>query len=171
MSNKVYSYEEKLNVVNEVLENGMSIKEAGRKFGIHHEVIRRWVRMFEYHGHEGLKSIKKNYTGEFKQYVLEYRRENNLSLIETSFVFGINSDSTLREWEKIYNEVGIEGLYREDLRMVKNMSKDKSKKTIEINKTEAELIAENKRLQAENAYLKKLMALVQEKEKSQKKTK
>jgi len=51
------------------------------------------------------------------------------------------------------------------------MNLDKPKKPKLSKQTEEDLIAEIQRLRMENAYLKKLMALVQERKKSDKKTK
>ena len=106
---------------------------------------------------------KNRYTGEFKQKTVEYMRENGLSYRETGKLFGLKHDLIIK-WERIYLEEGAEGLYidRRGLATAQNASnKRKSKIPKEV---EEDLIAENQRLRMENDYLKKLDALVRERE-------
>ena len=65
----------------------------------------------------------------------------------------------MRRWERIYLEEGPEGLYIER-RGRKSTGRPKKLKP----EVEEDLIAEVQRLRAENAYLKKLRALVLEEE-------
>jgi len=166
-----YSYEEKLKAVKDVLENGMSLRDVAKNLGTHHEHVRRWVKRYELHGPDGLMMKKGIYTGDFKRNVVEFMHEKHLSISEVATIFGIPSDGTVSKWERIYYEEGPEALYRENRGRVKTMNADKPKKPKLSKQTEEDLIAEVQRLRMENAYLKKLMALVQEREKSDKKTK
>mgnify|MGYP002624559506 CR=1 FL=1 len=75
------------------------------------------------------------------------------------------------EKERIYYEEGKEALFQERRGRASKMGTKrprKNKKTIQEN---ADLLAEVQRLRMENEYLKKLNALVQEREKSEKKIK
>ena len=65
----------------------------------------------------------------------------------------------MKNWERIYLEEGPEGLYIER-RGRKSTGRPKKLKP----EAEEDLIAEVQRLRAENAYLKKLRALVLEEE-------
>ena len=72
----------------------------------------------------------------------------------------------------IYYEQGKEALYIDNRgrpQKMKNKAKNTTKKK-ELN-TNEDLLAEVQRLRMENAYLKKLNALIQEREKSEKQTK
>ena len=99
-------------------------------------------------------------TGEFKQMVVETMRKEKLSQYEVSDRFHV-SRYAVQMWERIYLEEGPEGLYIER-RGRKSIGRPKKLKP----KVEEDLIAEVQRLRAENAYLKKLRALVLEEERS-----
>ena len=97
-----------------------------------------------------------------------------LNLISKSF-FNISppNEQTLAYElvKRLYNEKGPQALYEDTRGRRKLMNLDKPKK-VDIPKYEEEsLIEEVERLRMENAYLKKLNALVQEREKSVQKTK
>jgi len=106
---------------------------------------------------------KNHYTGEFKQKAVEYMRENGLSYRETGKLFGLKHDSIIK-WERIYLEEGAEGLYVERRGRTANASGSKKVKPKTSKEVEEDLIAENQRLRMENDYLKKLDALVRERE-------
>ncbi|MEI3399744.1 MAG: transposase [Christensenellales bacterium] len=101
----------------------------------------------------------KKYTGEFKQMVVETMRKELLSYQETARRFEVRSDTQVKNWERIYFEEGAEGLHIER-RGRKSTGRPKKLKP----EAEEDLIAEVQRLRAENAYLKKLRALVLEEE-------
>ncbi len=86
--------------------------------------------------------------------------ENELSCIETGIQFGISGSSTVWQWERRYLENGIEGLEDKKKGRKPRTPKPKLPKT-----RQEELEEENLRLRAEVAYLKKLNALVAEREK------
>ncbi len=102
---------------------------------------------------------KKKYTGEFKQMVVETMRKEGLSYREAARQFEISEHSRVASWERIYLEEGPEGLYIER-RGKKSTGRPKKLKP----EVEEDLIAEVQRLRAENAYLKKMRALVLEEE-------
>ena len=123
-----------------------------------------WIRKYKEHGVEGLfKQQKSSYSGEFKQNVIEYMHNNHLSAIETGIHFRVEVSAVLK-WERIYYEEGPQGLHEEKCGRKKNMSSKPRKKKLS-KEVEEDLIAENQRLRMENAYLKKLQALVQERTK------
>ena len=105
----------------------------------------------------------KKYTGEFKQMVIETMRNEGLSCVETAERFELRH-KRVQDWERIYLAEGPEGLYI-DHRGRGNTGRPR-KLPREI---EEDLLAENQRLKAELAYLKKLQALVSEREQRQKK--
>ena len=101
---------------------------------------------------------KPEYTGEFKQMVVETMRKEKLSQYQVSDRFLV-SRHAVQQWERIYLEEGPEGLYIER-RGRKSTGRPKKLKP----EVEEDLSAEVQRLRAENAYLKKLRALVLEEE-------
>ena len=166
-----YSDEFRLKVVLEYL-SGQSggFGTIANRYGIHHSIVKKWVHKYELHGTEGLFKAPGSYSGEFKIYVVEYMHAKNMSLKETSHYFCIPSDTTVAKWERIYYEEGPDALL-EDRRGRKNMGKKNiSKPKKNVNENE-DLLAEVQRLRMENEYLKKLNALVLEREKSEQKKK
>lgn len=109
----------------------------------------------------------KRYTGEFKQMVVETMRKEGLSYKETARKFDVCDDHRVASWERIYLEVGPEGLYVERRGRKSTGRPPKHLKP----KIKEDLIAEVQRLRAENAYLKKLKALVLEEERQDKRRK
>jgi transposase len=162
-----YTHEQRMKAVLDVVEKYMSCKAVGKQLGCGETPVRRWVKRYEKFGVEGLTKKSGTYTGEFKQHVVEYMHENHLSIFETATLFGIPNDTTVGRWEHIYCEEGPQALYRDNRGRKRDMSFDKPKKE-KTNKeklnttTQEDLISEIERLRMENAYLKKLNALVQE---------
>lgn len=157
-----YSLEQRLETVKLIVDKHMSCGAAAKQLGTAKEHVRRWVKRYEQFGVEGLSLKHGTYTGEFKQHVVEYMHENHLSISEIATLFGIPTDVTVGRWERIYYEEGPQALYRDNRGRKKDMPSDKPKK-VKLNKeTGEDLIAEIQRLRMENAYLKKLNALVQE---------
>ena len=157
-----YSNELKMEIVKYVTEKNHSQGEAVRKYGMCKSQIQRWLYLYEHHGAEGLLMKKFTYDGQFKINVIEYMHTNNLSFMETAGKFGIPSHSTVMTWERIYYEEGREALFRDNRGRKRMYNENACKKPKLDKKVKEDLIAENQRLRMENAYLKKLNALVQE---------
>ena len=166
-----YSSELKLEVVNYYLK-GNGYEATAKHFGIPaFDTVRKWVKKYEEHGVKGLlKNQKTSYSGEFKQNVIEYMHTNHLSYQETAIHFNIAGAEVINRWERIYYEEGPQALYEERRGRNKNMSSKPRKKKLS-KENEEDLIEEVQRLRMENAYLKKLQALVQERTKPKKEKK
>jgi transposase len=154
------------------IASGATIKGAARQYHVGHNQARRWYRAYTAGGLEQVLNTEQHYSGSFKLQAIEYRWQNKLSYPQAAAVLGISNDGLLYAWEKNYLEQGIEGL--QDTRkgrppkVPEPKSPKKNKKPLN---REQELEAEITRLRMENAYLKKLNALVAEREKSEKKKK
>ena len=158
-----------------IVKDYLSGKSGGfdvlsKKYGLNQSNIRRWVHKYEIHGAKGLVGRKESYSGEFKVHVVEYMHNNRMSLTATADHFCIQSVPTLSKWERIYYEEGKKALF-EERRGRNSMGKKKPvKPKNNVNQNE-DLLAEVQRLRMENEYLKKLNALVQERERSEQKKK
>ena len=117
---------------------------------------------------------QKKYSAEFKGSVIMDMRENQLGYRETARKYGLVTSSmggaisTLHRWERIYLAEGVAGLMEE--RRGRKSTGRPRKQPLDKS-VEEDLIAENQRLrerneylEAELAYLKKLDALVRERE-------
>ena len=108
----------------------------------------------------------KRYTGEFKQEVVETMMREKLSYRQTAEQFDVSNHHLVAAWERIYLEEGAEGL------RIERRGRKSTGRTPKLEKkVEEDLIAEIQRLRAENAYLKKLNALVAERVRQEKKHK
>lgn len=113
------------------------------------------------------KTGRKNkvYSAEFKISVILDMREHHMGYRETARKYKLTRQSEasaanmVQRWERIYLEEGAEGLMKE-----RRGRKSKGRPPKLDKKVEEDLIAENQRLRMEIEYLKKLSALVQERE-------
>ena len=106
----------------------------------------------------------KRYTGEFKQMVAEAIIRDKMSYREAAKQFEVSNHHLVADWERIYLMEGPEGLYIE-----RRGRGSKGRPTKFPKEVEEDLLKEVQRLRAENAYLKKLQALVLEEERHQSK--
>lgn len=158
-----YSYEDRLRSVQYVLKDHMSAQSAARLLGCHQKDVQQWVARYERYGEEGLRMKHGSYNGDFKLSVITYMRENHLSLFETAVKFGIPRDWTVNQWNRIYETEGAAGLYRDNRGKMKKSTKPKPPVVGKsLKSSDDELLAELEYLRAENAYLKKLGVLVEE---------
>ena len=160
-----YSTEEMLLTVKKVIDEKSSIKQAARDIGIHKSEVQKWVAAYRHHGIAGIERVRIVYTGEFKQTVVEDMRNNNLSYRETAAKYNVGDHSVVSNWEQIYLDEGPEGLYLERRGRIGPSGRLRKERPPKLDKdVENDLIAENQRLRAEVDYLKKLNALVHERE-------
>lgn len=161
-----YSNELKLQVIKYCIEEHHTVTEAKRNFNIKSvSSVKQWIRKYKEHGVLGLtRNLNISYDGEFKKNVLEYMHKNHLSLQETAIHFNLAGAWVVSKWERIYYEEGPQVLYEERRGRNKNMSFKPRKKKLS-KEVEEDLIEEVQRLRMENAYLKKLQALVQKRTK------
>ena len=156
-----YSSEFKLEIVKYCINEHLGHEYVAKLFGVNHESLRKWIKKYQKFGYSGLiKNINQSYSGDFKIAVVEYMHKNNLSLSETCIQFNLGSHSVVSKWERIYYEEGPQTLELERRGRSKKLNSKQTKKLSES--TEKDLIAEIQQLRMENAYLKKLNALVQE---------
>ena len=169
MSNLKYTEEMKLEVIKYILA-GHSLNQASNKFSIGRSSIQKWLGAYKIHGEEALL-IKENcpnkYTGDFKISVVEYKLNHSLSIKQTIAHFNIPNTRSVALWEKKYLQEGADSLRVESRGRPKSCSTVmKNKKTSVKALSDKEiLLEENKRLRMENEYLKKLNALIQNREK------
>ena len=154
--------EKKLEAI-QAVETGESIGGVARRYGIERRELSHLWKIYQKHGPEGLANRCYNWTVTQKYEVLKYMHENQLSCRETGIKFGIVTSSTVQRWENLYLEHGIDGLENKKKGRKPRSVKPKPPKT-----REEELLGRIEDLEIENEYLKKLNALVAEREKREK---
>ena len=111
----------------------------------------------------------KRYTPEFKVMVVETMQKEGLSHKEAERQFDLPHNRAA-SWERIYLTEGPEGLAIERRGRACAAGGTKKGRQAKLSpKVEEDLLAEVQRLRAENAYLKKLQALVLEDERKARK--
>ena len=113
----------------------------------------------------------KVYPSELKLHVVRAVLGGDISLREAARQYGISSAQLIRIWIKIYQQDGEEALRVDRRKTISSRRKTLSDGQEVIDEDKAALQQEVKRLRAENAYLKKLRALVLQEEQQSKKRK
>lgn len=159
-----YSWEYKLECVENYIAGKQWPEGATKKLK---DKIVFWVRTYKIYGVDGLRhsSENKKWTAE-ERYEIVAEVLAGKSIMSTAIESGIN-DGQLYQWVKKYKESGYDGLQLRKGRKPKeeNMStKSKPEKLTKSEKEELVLLRkQNEYLKTENAYLKKLRALIAQK--------
>ena len=130
-------------------------------FGVHKSVIYDWDRKSETVGLA--RKVNSKYSKEDKLEIQENNFKNGTT--ETDRLFNVRP-SVILKWERIYREYGLAGLDHDG-----KGRKPKSLGAKKIVNNNCDLLEENRMLRMENEYLKKLDALVQEREERERKKK
>lgn len=164
----MYSTELKLEIVQKYLQGNIGAKQLAEKYHIGSKAdIQKWVAAYRENGISGLCTTHGTYTGDFKISVIEYMHNTGASIRQIAAHFNIPSPQSISKWERIYYEQGKEALCEERRGRANKMRVKKPRKP----KKNEDLLAEIQQLRMENEYLKKLNALIQEREKLEKPTK
>lgn len=162
-----HTTELKFQIVQEYLNGRLGKRQIAKKYYVTPSDVQKWADAYRKHGMEGLCTTHGIYTGDFKVYVVEYMHNTSSSARQTAAHFNIPSYTSVCKWERIYLEEGKEALFIERRGKSGTMKNTITNGNTKPNKqTEEDLLAEVQRLRMENEYLKKLNALIQEREKS-----
>lgn len=164
-----YSEEFKLSIVQQYLTGVDGFKAIAHQHGFCPSMVFRWVGLYRAHGAEGLRKKCSHYSMEFKLAVLQCIWNDELSYLQAAIKFNIRNPSILSVWERNYRDGGIDALRPRPKGRPRNMTAPTTKpepKRDDENRSRDELLAELNQLRMENAYLKKLRALVQAQQKA-----
>ena len=168
---KMYSAELKLEIVERYLKGDIGIKKLAQEYHVSYGDIQKWRDAYLEHGVAGLSTKHGTYTGEFKVSVVEYMHNTGASIRKTAAHFNIPSFRTVSRWERIYYEQGKDALFVEQRGRASKMGTKHPRKPKTNTEANEDLLSEVQRLRMENEYLKKLNALIQKRERSEKPTK
>ena len=165
-----YTEQFKHTVVQEYLSGRDGYQALSQRHGMaNRSLLERWVAAYQFHGDAGLSKKRSRYSADFKLSVLQYMWENRLSITKTAVRFDIRRHSTVGAWERAYREGGVDALSPPPITRVKKLAIVPTRKAgpaDEDKRSREELMAELEHLRMEVAYLKKLDALVQARQKS-----
>ena len=160
---KKHDYEALLKYMR-MLEDGYSINYICKMFGIGKGRLKSLWILYQQHGTSVLR--RKPYTqpiGEIKQQIVLDVEKNHLTLVQASLKYGVSA-TRLSVWLKMFREQGIDALLVTKKRGRPPGMGRPRKKTFE-EMTELERLREEvEYLRTENALLKKVKALVEERE-------
>ncbi len=158
-----FSASDRLSAVKLVLEEGLTYHEVGKRLCTSYRLVSLWTDSYKKHGIDGLsKKPRVKHTADFKLRVVHKILSDQLSLQEASTDLQITM-SSLSKWLREYQESGALSLStNKQLGRPRKMKLDEPIKTEEQTDLNKELLEELEYLRAENAYLKKVKALVQE---------
>ena len=161
-----YTTELKLEIVRRYEDGNIGCKSLAKQYGLSDGQLRRWVNLFQTHGEAGLARKSACYSAAQKLAILQHMWKNELSYGQTAAAFNIRSPGHLSKWECCYHSGGINALQPRRRGASKKMADSKpvppQTPVDDDVRSREELLAEVNFLRMENAYLKKLKALVQE---------
>ena len=102
-----YSAEEKLSILNEASQVGIS--KVATKYHIGKSTLKRWRVLYQYQGLAGLNPSHYNqrYSKEFKVSLVEQYLGSNESIRQFAIKHGLRSSHQLRQWLIQYNELNL----------------------------------------------------------------
>lgn len=159
-----YPFHIRLEAVQHYMTGQSSIKETARLFSVGRTPLTRWIRAYRRQGKAGLEDRPaRTYTSAFRLRVIRYVAEHGCSYAEASARFAIPNESLILDWTRRYRKGGAQAL-----NTAKSGPAMSQKKFIPDSRplsemTPSELLRALEYLRAENAYLKKLKALREEK--------
>jgi transposase len=165
----------KQQIVDEYLNGDAGAKSLSRRYGLHYALVEHWVARFREHGEAGLRRKYSHYDARFKLMVLQRMWCDALSYRQVAALFNVRNPASVTRWERLYHEGGLDALVplrRGRPPTVKSKTHTPPPELDAPNtRSREDLLKENEYLRAEVAYLKKLDALLREKEQAAQKKK
>ena len=172
-----YSFEFKLKVVQEYLNGHESARSLGRKYGVHHADVQKWINNYKRFGEDSLRRCRQKqvYSAEFKLHVIELYLSSELSYQQLAIQMGIPNHALIARWMNEYRAAGPEALMPKKKGRKRTMDKGKIIQNINDGDSDEQkellkqLQEENLKLRIENAFLKEARRLRLEEEALQRK--
>ena len=165
-----YTEQFKLTAIAAYLDGSNGFRKVARHFGLDFSLLRRWVASHQAGSSVGLRSHRQRYSEEFKRQVLKYMHEHRLSLRQTAAHFDLGQSSQIGIWQRQYysgSPVAPVIRQKKPIKVPKKIKPAKPTDTDDSQKPRDQLMAELEYLRMENAVLKELKAMREEKERIQ----
>ena len=159
-----YNFLFKQQVIEFYLQNGKNRSLTRKHFQLADKTLERWIKQFNHNGINGLTVLgkKRNYSPEFKLNVVQAVKNGQFSAESACLYFSIANSGVVSQWLKAFDKQGINGLLPKP--KGRPIMKPKYPKMPPKPKTEEERLKYRiLELEAENAILKKLQELNQQK--------
>ena len=167
-----YETEFKLKVVESFLAGEGGAKLLARRWSVPEEKVRSWVSHYRFHGLDGLRPKRGTYTADFKLLVLSHQDRELLSSRQVAAIYDIRNPNQVVVWRRALEDGGAAALEsKRPARPMKAEKLDPEPPGTEGPSSHHALREEVEELRAEVAYLKKLQALVLERQAAQKERK
>ena len=167
-----WTKEEKLKMVLEYKNSGYTPTVAGCAKHAIRDQINKWAKVYDLYGESGLEHRIRHWTYEDKINAVQ-RVLGGESYHEVAHSLGMSTHTRVMAWHRKYLELGWDGLKLDGRGRKRKMGSKPIKPS--KSKSQAEEIVELRKrleyLEAENAYLKKLAALVQQRKAQEQKKK
>ena len=164
-----YFEQQKLNAVQSYRSGELGLRATAALHNVDVASLRKWVAAYEAIGIAGIqRKRRQTYDLKFKLEVLQKPKSQELSYRQAGALFNIRRFDSIAAWERAYDRDGIAGLMpHQPSRQEREAPDGAPKPTPDSAGAERpsrqELLEDLEALRTENAYLKKLKALVQEK--------
>ena len=167
-----WTKDEKLKMVLEYKNKGFIPYVTGCSRNSFTRRLISWTRVYELYGESGLEHRSRHWTYEDKKNAVQ-RVLDGESYCDVAHSLGMPIETQVLNWHRKYLELGWDGLKLDGRGRKKKMGSKPIKPS--KSKSQAEEIVELRKrleyLEAENAYLKKLAALVQQRKAQEQKKK
>ena len=164
---KRYDVPFKVKLVKEYLSGNSGYRLIADTYEVDISQLRYWVASYQHHGVSGLENKRATYSAEFKQQVLQRIEGEGLSDRQAAALYNIRSIGTIGKWRRQYNtdESGVlKPPHKGETQMQMPKQHLPKAPAPDETRTQKELLEELLYLRAENAYLKKLGALIEAKQ-------
>ena len=149
--------EEKLGMVLEHLEQGITLRELSERYRYDISSIKYFVGLYRIHGEDIFLKREElmTYERDFKLKAIKRKLSEDISLRQLALQLGLIDPALLRDWVDLYQAKGEEGIQTTHGRKPYLRHEDR------LDKIASDEVKERlEYLEAENAYLKKLYALI-----------
>ena len=163
-----YTEKAKLAAVEAYCSGHDGLTATAKKYSVGVSSLRKWIAAYQANGIAGVREKRRElYSAEFKLEVLQRSHDEGLSNRQAAALFDIRNFNIIPAWERAYEADGMAGLepHRAGGRK-RAMQEQAPKRPLDIEypeRTREELLDEINSLRTENAYLKKVGALVRSK--------
>lgn len=167
-----YSKQFKLSAINAFLERGSGFRYVAEQFQMDPTLLRRWVEAYQIHGAVSLQRRPRHFTPDFKLSVLQRLWSDQLSFRQAAVIFNLGNSTQVGIWQDQYYSGGFEALAsgRKGAYIAMPKPPAKPPESAPVNDEDlshAELLVKLRKLQVENAVLKKLKELREEKKRQE----